>query len=59
MYMNYCKLAFNLKDLEGEDDDSLISGIHNVVTVGPVRIVGWKVGRNHSPTGGCEVCSTP
>lgn len=53
------KLAFDLKDLKGEDDYCLFSSIHDVVTAGPVRIVGWIVWRNHSTTGGCEVCSTP
>lgn len=53
------RLTFDLKDLEGEDDDRLLSSVHDVVTVGVVGIVGWKVGRKHPTAGGCEVGSTP
>lgn len=53
------KLAFDFKNLKGEGDYCLFSSIHDVVTVGPARIVGWKIWRNHSTAGGCEVCSTP
>lgn len=53
------KLAFDLKDLEGEDDDRLLSSIQDIVTVGAVGIVGWKVGGDHPTAGGCEVGSTP
>lgn len=52
-------LAFYMKDLKGEDDHSLFSSIYNEVAVGVVRIVGWKIWRNHTTAGGCEVCATP
>lgn len=52
-------LAFYLKDLKVEDNHSLFSRIYDEVAARVVRIVGWKIRRNHPTTGGCEVCTTP
>ena len=54
----YSSLAFHLEDLKGEEHHSLLSCIDGVVAVGPLRIVGWIIWRNHTATGGCEICAT-